>query len=76
MLLFYGAPSLVSLGSFEGCDEGVRERRLLGMEERGRGCWEPIEGHIEAKLKSSALKRVRVVVRSDLGLLRLETSSF
>ncbi|WVZ21521.1 hypothetical protein V8G54_008843 [Vigna mungo] len=68
LLLLNAASSLVSLSSLECSNESIGERRLC-VEQRARCCWEPVEGDIEAKLKGSALKRVRCLV-----WLRFETS--
>lgn len=62
LLLLYTAPPLMSLSALEGGNEGVRERGLASVEERRWGGGEPIEGHIEAELKGSALERVRRLV--------------
>ncbi|PON79520.1 hypothetical protein PanWU01x14_012550, partial [Parasponia andersonii] len=79
LLLFDGATSLVSLSSLEGSDESVGERWLVvRMEERASTGRKPVESHVEAELKSSALERlmndILIMVVNVVLMMRFETS--
>lgn len=68
LLLLYAASPLVRLSPFQSGDEGIGQRGLR-VEEGAGGGGEAVEGDVEAKLKGSALERVRRLMR-----LRFEAS--